>query len=130
MSTDDIRLMHDYKWLRCIHLRGREVTVQIEAVEKGVVEGERGRKANKPVLRFRGQPLPFAISKTDTKTLVRLYGPKAADLVGKWITLVPSTTSLGNDTVDCIRIKPSVPNGRTTPNTPSVPHEVGNDPAA
>jgi len=101
--------MHDYKWLKCIHLQGREWTLQIESVEAGTVEGEKGRKSSKPVLRFRGTKLPFAISKTDTNTLVGLYGSKPAGLVGKLVTLYPTTTQLSGKTVDCIRIRPTIP---------------------
>lgn len=108
-KTDDIRLMHDYKWLKCVHLQGKEWTLLIESVEAGTVEGEKGRKSAKPVLRFKGVKLPFAISKTDTKTLVGLYGPKASQLVGKLVTLYPTTTTLSGSTVECIRIRPSVP---------------------
>lgn len=112
MSEDfDIRLAHDYKWLRCIHLQGREQIVTITSVERGEVEGEKGRKAKKPVLRFKEHPLPFAISKTDTKTIAALYGAKASGLVGKRIVLYPTTTKLGNDTVECIRVRPRNPDG-------------------
>jgi hypothetical protein len=111
MEDFDIRLAHDYKWMRCVHLQGREQIVTIVAVEKGEVEGENGRKSKKPVLKFKEHPLPFAISKTDTKTLTALYGPKASGLVGKRIAIYPTTTKLGNSTVECIRIRPRNPDG-------------------
>lgn len=114
MATDDIRLMHDYKWLKCVHLQGREWTLQIESVQAGTVEGEKGRKSAKPVLRFKGTKLPFAISKTDTKTLVSMYGPKVSNLVGKLVTLFPTTTTLGGQTVECIRIRPAIPKGQAS----------------
>lgn len=120
-KTDDIRLMHDYKWLKCVHLQGREWTLQIESVDAGTVEGEKGRKSAKPVLRFKGVKLPFAISKTDTKTLVSLYGPKVSQLVGRWVTLFPTTTTLGGATVECIRIRPTVPaQGAQSSQTPAL----------
>lgn len=124
-TPDDIRLMHDYKWLKCIHLQGREWTLQIESVEAGQVEGEKGRKSAKPVLRFRGTKLPFAISKTDTKTLVSLYGPSARALVGKRVTLYPTTTTLGGQTVECIRIRPVVPRSDATDGPATSPSGAG-----
>jgi hypothetical protein len=119
MSTppQDYREMFDHLWLKCFHLRGQEHRVRIAKIESGEVIGESGRKSKKPVLTLdwqRGSPpgvekLPFAISKTDGKTIAGMYGPDPRAWFGKEVILFPTTTQLSGKTVECIRIRPTVP---------------------
>ncbi len=124
-KDDNVLLMHDYKWLRAIHLDGRDHVMQIGSVTAGTVEGVKGRKSKKPVVRFRDGDLPeafgslpFAISKTDTNTLAAMFGTAASGMVGRWITIYPTTTELSGETVSCIRIRPkpaAPPTGKQSP---------------
>lgn len=113
----DYREMYDHLWLKCFHLRGQEHRVRIAKVEGGELVGEGGRKSRKPVLTLdwqRNAPpdaraLPFAISRTDGKTIAGMYGSDPRAWVGKEVILYPTTTQLGGKTVECIRIRPSIP---------------------
>lgn len=87
----------------------REHTVQIERVEVGALTGENGKKTKKPVLSFRGKTKKLAINKTNGKIIAKLYGKDTDAWLGKLITIFPTTTKFGGETVDCIRVKPHVP---------------------
>lgn len=90
-------------------LKGCEVTVEIEKVWAGELTGEAGRKSKKPFVKFKDHEKRLAINKTNGKTLKKLYGADTDRWIGKLVTLYPTTTNFGGETVDCIRIKPHVP---------------------
>lgn len=90
-------------------LQGRDVTVEIEKVYKGELTGEKGRKTKKPFVKIKGRDKKLALNKTNGRTVAKLYGTDTAAWVGKLITLFPTTTEFGGETVDCIRIRPTVP---------------------
>ena len=111
-------------------LGGREVTVEIAKVYAGDLVGEKGRKTRKPFLVFKGKTgeKKLAVNKTNGKTIAKLYGTDTNDWVGKLVTLFPTTTDFGGETVDCIRIKPSVPTRGTAsaaPATTQAPSDGG-----
>jgi len=110
------RMFDDKEHLYAFDLDGREVTVQIEKCFAGELQGEKGRKSKKPMLKFVGKEKKLAINKTNGKTIATMYGPDTDDWAGKWITLYPTTTDFGGETVECIRIRPMVPKGRTASN--------------
>jgi hypothetical protein len=92
-----------------------EIIVGIEAVKKGEVVGEGGRKKGMPFITMRsaknGQviPKPLGLNATNCKTIASLAG--SADVskwIGKWITLYVTKTTVGRETVDAIRIRPEL----------------------
>lgn len=93
-------------------LGGREVTVQIKRVYGGELIGEKGRKSKKPFVEFVGKQKKLALNKSNGKTIARMYGTDTKEWEGKWLTLYPTTTEFGGETVDCIRIRPKVPTGK------------------
>ena len=86
---------------------GMDMTVEIASVgrEKVVVSG--GKKEDHTVVRLKGQK-PLILNATNSKSIARLYGPYIEDWEGKRITLFASTTKLAGETVECLRIRPSV----------------------
>lgn len=111
----DYRTMFDSDYLFAFHLQGREVTLKIARVESGLVKGEKGKKDRKPVVYFAGKEKGLALNKTNGKTIAGLYGNDTAQWIGKLVTLYPTTTEFGRETVDCIRIRPGVPRGKESP---------------
>ena len=107
MFDNDMLFAHD--------LQGREVTVEIEKVYAGELVGEKGRKSKKPFVKIKGRIKKLALNKTNGKTVARLYGNDTAAWAGKLITLFPTTTEFGGETVDCIRIRPFVPQRKGQP---------------
>jgi hypothetical protein len=110
MATDDLRLMFDARYLGAWHLQGRDAHVTIKRVVAGTVEGEKGRKDKAPLIYFDGKDKPLVCNKTNMKTLKSIFGTLSASrLIGKRITLYPTTTKFGGEVVDCVRIRPEAP---------------------
>ena len=108
----DFRTFFDSEYLYAFHLEGREVTVEIARVTGGELTGTGGKKSRKPVLFFKGKKKPMACNKTNGKTIAAMYGNDVSKWVGKVITIYPTTTNFGNETVDCIRVKQGIPRGK------------------
>lgn len=90
-------------------LGGKDVTVTIVRATGGTVEGEKGRKARKGILYFKGAKKPLVLNKTNGKTIAAMYGNHVEEWVGKRITLFPTTTTRDGETVECIRVRPRIP---------------------
>lgn len=111
------------------------IVVGIEAVKKGEVVGEGGRKKGMPFVTMRssrtGQiiPKPLGLNATNCRTIASLTG--SADVskwIGQWITLYVTKTQVGREMVDAIRIepelaKPPVQAGKGEP--PTAPSDGG-----
>lgn len=126
----DYRSMFDRNYLYSFDLKGKDLTVEIARVEAGKLQiAGTTQKQSKPVLYFKtrnGQPGPgLALNKTNAKVVAKLYGTNTDQWVGKKLTLYPTTTKFGAETVDCIRIKPTVPRGEAEsgPESTLPPHE-------
>jgi hypothetical protein len=110
-ATDDVRAMFDSKYFGAWDLQGvGDVTLTISRVSGEELQNEGGKK-RKPVVYFEGEEKALALNKTMSRTIVGLYGNKTRAWVGKQITLYATTTRFGRDTVDCVRVRPTVPQG-------------------
>lgn len=127
------KTMTDHNYLHAGDLQGRDVTVKIARIQAGKLEGGGGRKANmKPICYFVGKDKPLALNATNCKTIAKLYGsPNTDDWVGKSITLYPTMTSMGSEEVECIRVRPKVPEARAPQrdDTPPPPTPTDGDAA-
>lgn len=110
----------DRKYLFAFDLNGKDVTLTIERVVGGELEGEKGRKTKKPLVYFResksGKPL--ALNATNCKTIAKLYGNEVEGWAGKRITIYPTMTEMSGEQVDCIRVRPRIPAERAAKNEP------------
>lgn len=102
----DFRTMYDAQCLFAFHLQGKEVTVKIAKVDAGELIGDKGKKSKKPMVYFEGKDLPLGLNKTNGKTISAMYGNDTSAWIGKHITIYPTTTKFGGETVDCIRVRP------------------------
>lgn len=125
----DFRSLYDRDYIYAFDLGGRDVTVKIAKVEAAVLTGSGGRKTRKPVVYFDGKEKGLALCKTNAKTIATLYGNDTEKWVGRSVTLYPTTTMFGVETVDCIRVRPVVPKGNGTAPKPAEPEprEPGQD---
>lgn len=105
----DVRLMFDDQYLYCHHLQKREHIIKIKKVVKGKIQG----KKTVPMVYFDSAgslpDLPLGLNKTNCNTIIGLYGSEPAQWAGKFITLYPTTTTMDKSTVDCIRVRPEIP---------------------
>lgn len=109
----DYRSMYDKDYLGHWDLQGREVTVRIAKVTAGELTAQGGRKSKRPLVYFEGKEKALVLNATNGKVVAGLYGTMTEAWVGKEVTLYPTTTSMGGETVECIRIKPAVPKDGT-----------------
>lgn len=115
----DYRLMFDHQVLKALHLQGREHTVVIASVKPGAITGEGGKSDRMPIVAFEGKTLPFGLNKTNARTLAQAFGVDTRAWVGQTVTLFPTTTKFGKDTVDCIRLR--VPRSAPTATSGAAP---------
>lgn len=131
----DVRQLFDKEYLYAYDLQGKDVTVVIESVKGGTLVGTGGKSNKKPVLRFKGKEKALALNITNARVIAGLYGGFDADLwIGKAVTLFPTTTTFGSQTVDCIRIRNVKPRGRNNgaeqPAEPAVTDNPGSSEVA
>lgn len=112
MQSDDVRAMYDATFLGAWDLCGREWVVTIAKVKQGELVAQGNRKSKKPVVYFEHTKKPLALNKTNMRTIAGMYGYRASEWVGKRITIYPTQTMFGPDTVDAIRVRPTIPQGR------------------
>lgn len=118
----DVRKMYEKDFLYAYDLEGRDVTVTIERVAAGTLTGKGGKSNKKPVLYFKGSKKGLGLCITNARTINALYGSfNSDDWIGKKITLYPTTTTFGADTVECIRIRNVIPKGKAETMKDDVP---------
>jgi len=86
---------------------GEDLTVKIDYVVREMITGTGGKKEECTVAHLVGQK-PFILNATNSKSIAKLYGPYIEDWAGKPITMHASTTKLAGETVECLRIRPTV----------------------
>lgn len=120
IQNSDWRAYFDSSCLRVWHLTGKDRTFKIVRVTRltsEMVSGNKREVKKQPKLELadgqgRPLPLPLLLNKTNAKTIAQMYGNNPGQWVGKLITLFPSTTSVGGEEKDCIRVRPKVPSAK------------------
>jgi hypothetical protein len=111
-QSSDWRGMFDREYIGAWDLpKGTDVPVVIDRVKAGELVAPGGRKSKKPVVYFRGKEKGFALNKTNAKLIAGMYGNDTAKWCGKPIAIYATQTQFGNDTVECIRVRPTPPKG-------------------
>lgn len=120
LQSTDWRAYFDSSCLRVWHLTGKDRTFKIARVTRltsEMVSGNKREVKKQPKLELTDQqgrpvPLPLLLNKTNAKTIAQMYGNNPAMWVGKLVTLFPSTTSVGGEEKDCLRVRPKVPSAK------------------
>lgn len=88
---------------------GNDLTLTIAKVVKEMVTGTNGKKEQCMVMYFsEPQYKPMILNRTNAKTITSLCkSAYVEDWVGHRVTLYASTTRLGGDIVECLRIRPT-----------------------
>jgi hypothetical protein len=87
---------------------GQDMTVTIKYVQKETITMMGGKKEDHS-LAYMVETKPLILNVTNQKTIEKLYGPYIEDWAGRRITLYASTTKLGSEMVECLRIRAKVP---------------------
>ena len=122
MSGTHWKSMTERDYIFAFDLNGKDVTVEISRVVAGELTSAGGRKTKKPVVFFKGKEKGLALNATNAKAIASLYGNYVEKWVGQSVTLYPTTTQMGGDTVECIRVRPSIPRGSQRPAPKSQPN--------
>lgn len=87
---------------------GQDMTVTIKYVQKETITMMGGKKEDHSLAHL-VETKPLILNVTNQKTIEKLYGPYIEDWAGRRITLYASTTKLGSEMVECLRIRAKVP---------------------
>lgn len=106
----DYRSMYDQQYIGAWDLGDGDITVTIAKFEAGKVKNKDG-ESRKIILFFEGSKTSkgMVVNKTNARTIAGLYGKDVSKWVGRRITLFATTTQVGRDTVDCIRVRSELP---------------------
>lgn len=111
-------LLYPNEYLAAPDLRGRDATLTIDRVEIETLKREDG-KEDKPVMHFRemanrpkNRRKRLVLNKTNAKTIAGLYGPEVEAWSGCRVTFYATTCQAWGETVDCIRVRDRIPQGR------------------
>lgn len=109
--------MMERDYLFAFDLQGKDCTLTIERVTGGEIKGTGGKKSKKPLCYFKEgrDKRPLGLNSTNCKAIAAMYGNDTANWAGKRITIYPTTTNFGGETVDCIRVRPGIPNAKAAP---------------
>jgi hypothetical protein len=122
-DNDDVRSFYDKKFIYAFDLQGKDVTLTIARVVRGELTNRQG-KEKKPIVYFEGTEKGLGLNATNRETIASIVGGyNVKDWVGKRITLYPTTTQFGKQTVECIRVRPTAP----PPAKPKAQREPGED---
>lgn len=109
-------LAHDDRYIGAHSLpNGEDMTVTIVRIEEqlGVQMGG-GKKEDLCVCHL-AECKPMILNITNRKMLRKLFDtPWVEEWAGRQFTLYASTTRLGGEVVDCLRIRPKLPSARET----------------
>lgn len=113
-------MYEDNGMLYACHLNGKDVTLTIKRVTAGAITGAKGKSDKKPIVEFEKTDKKLGLNKTNGRTIATLYGPDVEKWAGKRITVYATTTEFGREQVECIRVRPMIPNAtvgkRSSPN--------------
>ena len=92
-------------WLKAADLGGKKVALTIDSVEEVTFKGDERPKL---AIKFRGKDKGMVLNKTNAQVIISMHGDDTDSWVGKEIKIFPTTTTFGEDVVDCIRVEQHV----------------------
>jgi len=103
-----VSLMFPSDFVKADDLDGKDVTKTIKAVTMDELTMAGGKKKTSPVIRFSDTDKKLVLNKTNTLIIAGMHGKETDLWIGKKITMFPTETQFGSDTVSCIRIRKEV----------------------
>lgn len=96
--------MYPGRFLKADMLKGKKVTVTITGIEGEDLIGENNKAKSEWIVHIKERPLHLVLNKTNAFCLYRMFGGDPHSWIGQRITIYPTTTKFGRDTLDCIRV--------------------------
>ncbi len=89
---------------------GKDMILTIQSVGKELVVSANGKKEECVVARFLEDVKPMILNRTNMKMITKIHRtPYIDEWTGKRIQVYQSTTKFGGEIVECLRIRPTVP---------------------
>jgi hypothetical protein len=109
----DVRSFFDKKFLGSWDIpEGKDVVLVIDRCEGSMIKGTTGEEKKAPVLYFsntKNRNKGMILNVTNAKTLIKLHGKNIEGWPGKAISLYATKTLAFGEEVECLRIRPVVP---------------------
>lgn len=96
--------MYPGRFLKADMLKGKKVTITIVEIEGEDIIGENNKAKSEWIVKIKERPLQLVLNKTNAFCLYRMFGGDPHSWIGRRITIYPTTTKFGRDTLDCLRI--------------------------
>lgn len=96
--------MYPGRFLKSDMLKGQKVTITITDILGEDLIGENNKAKSEWIVKIKERPLQLVLNKTNGFCLYRMFGGDPHSWIGKRITIYPTTTKFGKDTVDAIRV--------------------------
>ncbi len=96
--------MYPGRFLKADMLKGKKVTVTIVKIMGEDLIGENNKAKPEWVVKIKERPLELVLNKTNGYCLMRMFGSDPHTWMEKRITIYPTTTKFGRETLDCIRV--------------------------
>lgn len=103
------KLMFPSDYLSAPDLQGRDVTVEIEAIELDKLRRADNTTEMKFIARLKGKKKKWVLNVENSQTLAKLHGKDPHKWIGRRVTLWPTTCLAFGETVECIRVRPKKP---------------------
>ena len=103
----NFNLLFPSAYIRACDLRGQDLEITISKVERLPVQGQRGveKKAVATFSPKTGEAELWILNRTNARAIAKLHGAELEAWSGKKVTLYPTTTQVGAETKDCIRVR-------------------------
>ena len=96
--------MYPGRFLKADMLKGQKVIVTIVEIMGEDLIGENNKTKSEWVVKIKERPLQLVLNKTNAFCLYRMFGSDPHSWLDKRITIYPTTTKFGRETLDCIRV--------------------------
>lgn len=100
------------KWLQASDLNGKDWPLTVQDVQ---IESVGNPPEPRPAVYFHGTEKALILNKTNTNSIVKMYGDDSEYWAGRQITLFPTQTDFGGKTVPCIRVRLELPSTKAPP---------------
>ncbi len=101
----DYELMFPSNYIKAADLNGRDFSLTVTTVAIESLKMRGGASKKRGVMRFEKTEKGLVLNRTNGDTIAKLLGRDTEDWIGKRITLFPTTTKFGRETVPCIRVR-------------------------
>lgn len=126
LKNDHYKAMYDSPYLGAWDLPERDTILTIDRVEAEELTSARGTN-RKPVVYFRGTKKALVLNKTNGKAIAGMYGPRTSKWTGQRIAIYATTTTVGGEVTECIRVRPTVPKGKAQQTNEQPEREPGEE---